>query len=71
MKALGIEHQFITANMTSMGNSDFVITIFDALVWEEGTNTSKHIKFGRKMDTEKGRVSYIVYECDKTIGNLK
>ena len=31
LKALGIETQFLTANMTSMGNSEFVLTIFGAL----------------------------------------
>ena len=28
LKSLGIETQFLTANMTSMGNSEFVLTIF-------------------------------------------
>lgn len=28
LKTLGIETQFLTANMTSMGNSEFVLTIF-------------------------------------------
>ena len=31
LKALGIETQFLTANMTSMGNSEFILTIFGAL----------------------------------------
>ena len=31
LKSLGIETQFLTANMTSMGNSEFVLTIFGAL----------------------------------------
>ena len=30
-RRLGIETQFLTANMTSMGNSEFVLTIFGAL----------------------------------------
>lgn len=41
LKALGIETQFLTANMTSMGNSEFVLTIFGALAQEESANTSK------------------------------
>ena len=28
LKALGIETQFLTANMTNMGNSEFVLTMF-------------------------------------------
>ena len=35
LKSLGIETQFLTANMTSMGNSEFVLTIFGALAQEE------------------------------------
>ena len=69
LKALGIETQFLTANMTSMGNSEFVLTIFGALAQEESANTSKRIKFGKKMNAEKGRVPNVVYGYDKTIGD--
>ena len=69
LKSLGIETQFLTANMTSMGNSEFVLTIFGALVQEESANTSKRVKFGKKMNAEKGRVPNIVYGYDKTIGD--
>lgn len=69
LKALGIETQFLTANMTSMGNSEFVLTIFGALAQEESANTSKRIKFGKKMNAEKGRVPNLVYGYDKTIGD--
>ena len=69
LKALGIETQFLTANMTCMGNSEFVLTIFGALAQEESANTSKRIKFGKKMNAEKGRVPNIVYGYDKTIGD--
>ena len=68
LKSLGIETQFLTANMTSMGNSEFVLTIFGALAQEESANTSKRIKFGKKMNAEKGRVPNIVFGYDKTIG---
>ncbi len=47
LKSLGIETQFLTANM----------------------NTSKRVKFGKKMNAEKGRVPNIVYGYDKTIGD--
>ena len=69
LKSLGIETQFLTANMTSMGNSEFVLTIFGALSQEESANTSKRVKFGKKMNAEKGRVPNIVYGYDKTIGD--
>lgn len=69
LKSLGIETQFLTANMTSMGNSEFVLTIFGALAQEESANTSKRVKFGKKMNAEKGRVPNIVYGYDKIAGD--
>ena len=69
LKALNIETLFLTANMTVLGNSEFVLTIFGALAQEESANTSKRIKFGKKMNAEKGRVPNIVYGYDKTIGD--
>lgn len=39
LKALGIETTFLTANMTVLGNSEFVLTIFGALAQEESANT--------------------------------
>ena len=69
LKALGIETQLLTANMTSMGNSEFVLTIFGALAQEESANTSKRVKFGKKLNAEKGRVPNIVYGYDKIIGD--
>lgn len=70
LKGLGIETQFLTANMTSMGNSEFVLTLMGAMAQEESANTSKRIKFGKKMNAEKGRVPNIVYGYDKTIGDF-
>jgi DNA invertase Pin-like site-specific DNA recombinase/uncharacterized Zn finger protein len=69
LKSLGIETQFLTANMTSMGNSEFVLTIFGALAQEESANTSKRVKFSKKINAEKGRVPNIVYGYEKTIGD--
>ncbi len=69
LKALGIETQFLTANMTSMGSSEFVLTIFGALAQEESANTSKRVKFGKKLNGEKGRVPNLVYGYDKQAGD--
>lgn len=69
LKSLGIETQFLTANMTSMGNSEFVLTIFGALAQEESANTSKRVKFGKKINAEKGRVPNIVFGYDKILGD--
>lgn len=69
LKALGIETTFLTANMTVLGQSEFVLTIFGALAQEESANTSKRVKFGKRMNAEKGRVPNIVYGYDKIAGD--
>lgn len=69
LKSLGIETIFLTANMTVLGQSEFVLTIFGALAQEESANTSKRIKFGKKVNAEKGKVPNVVYGYDKTIGD--
>ena len=69
LKSLGIETQFLTANMPSMGNSEFVLTIFGALAQEESANTSKRVKFGKKINAEKGKVPNFVFGYDKTLGD--
>jgi len=69
LKALNIETLFLTANMTVLGNSEFVLTIFGALAQEESANTSKRVKFGKQRNAEKGRVPNIVYGYDKIKGD--
>ncbi len=69
LKALNIETVFLTANQTVLGNSEFVLTIFGALAQEESANTSKRIKFGKKINAEKGRVPNLVYGYNKILGD--
>ena len=69
LKAMNIETVFLTANMTVLGNSEFVLTIFGALAQEESANTSKRVKFGKKLNAQKGRVPNIAYGYDKTKGD--
>ena len=69
LKSLGIETTFITGNMTVLGQSEFVLTIFGALAQEESANTSKRVKFGKKINAGKGRVPNFAYGYDKTIGD--
>lgn len=69
LKALNIETIFLTANQTVLGNSEFVLTIFGALAQEESANTSKRIKFGKKINAEKGRVPNFVFGYDKIPGD--
>lgn len=69
LKALGIQTQFLTANMGSMGDSEFVLTVFAGLAQEESANMSKRVKFGKRVNAERGKVPNLVYGYDKTIGD--
>lgn len=69
LKSLNIETTFITSDMRTMGNSEFVLTLMGAMAQEESSNTSKRVKFGKKENAKKGRVPNIVYGYDKTSGD--
>jgi DNA invertase Pin-like site-specific DNA recombinase len=69
LKSYGINTIFLTANMESMGDSEFVLTLFSAIAQEESSNTSKRIKFSKKTNAEKGRVPNYVYGYDKIPGD--
>jgi len=69
LKALGIQTLFLTANMDSMGDSEFVLTMFGALAQEESANMSKRIKFGKRVNAERGKVPNLVYGYDKVTGD--
>ena len=65
LKAMGISVQFLTANMDSMGESEFVLTLFSAMAQEESNNLSKRVKWGKKINAEKGRVPQRVFGYDR------
>jgi site-specific DNA recombinase len=69
LRDMNIETVFITANMQSMGNSEFVLTLMGAMAQEESANTSKRVKFGKKENAKKGKVPNLVYGYDKKIGD--
>lgn len=65
LKSIGINVFFITANMDSWGESEFVLTIFGAMAQEESTNLSKRVKFGKKINAKKGRVPQRIFGYDR------
>ena len=65
LKALGVNIIFITANMQSLGESEFVLTIFGAMAQEESANLSKRVKFGKKINAQKGRVPQRIFGYDR------
>ena len=65
LKHMGIHTLFLTANMDTMGDSEFVLTLFSALAQEESNNLSKRVKFGKRINAEKGRVPPRVFGYDR------
>ena len=65
LKSMGINTLFLTANMDSMGESEFVLTLFSAMAQEESNNLSKRVKWGKKINAEKGRVPQKVFGYDR------
>ena len=61
LKSLGINTLFLTANMESLGESEFILTVFSALAQEESVNLSKRVKFGKKINAQKGRVPQQIF----------
>lgn len=69
LKALGIKVIFVNYDQTSSDNSEFMLTMLSAIAQEESANTSKRVKFGKKINAEKGRVPNLVYGYDKIKGD--
>ena len=65
LRAQGINTLFINANMTAIGDGEFVLTLFSAMAQEESNNLSKRVKWGKRINAEKGRVPPRVYGYDK------
>ena len=65
LKAMGINVIFLNANMDSMGDSEFILTLFSAMAQEESANLSKRTKFGKRLNAEKGRVPQKLFGYDR------
>lgn len=65
LKSMGINVIFLNANMDSMGDSEFILTLFSAMAQEESSNLSKRTKFGKKLNAEKGRVPPKIFGYDR------
>lgn len=65
LKGLGVNTLFLTANMDSLGESEFVLTLFGAMAQEESANLSRRVKFGKKINAKKGRVPQRIFGYDR------
>lgn len=68
LKALGIKVIFVNYDQTSSESSEFMLTLLSAMAQEESANTSKRIKFGKKINAEQGKVPNLVFGYDKIPG---
>lgn len=68
LKSYGIRVVFVNYDHTSSDSSEFMLTMLSAIAQEESANTSKRIKFGKKVNAEKGRVPNLCYGYDKING---
>ena len=65
LKSIGVNVVFLTANMTSLGDSEFILTIFGAMAQEESGNLSRRVKWGKKINAQKGRVPQRIFGYDR------
>lgn len=65
LKGMGIGTVFVTNNMTTLGDSEFILTIFSAMAQEESANLSKRVKFGKDINSKKGRVPPRIFGYDR------
>ena len=61
LKSLGINTYFINSNMETMGESEFILTIYGALAQQESCNLSSRIKFGKQISAQKGRAPQRIF----------
>ena len=65
LKSMGVNTIFVTSNMSTLGDSEFTLTIFGALAQEESASLSKRVKFGKLINSQKGRVPRVIFGYDK------
>lgn len=65
LKTMGVNMIFLTANMTSLGDSEFILTIFGAMAQEESGSLSRRVKWGKKINAKKGRVPQRIFGYDR------
>lgn len=65
LKSYGVKVVFVNYDQTSSESSEFMLTMLSAIAQEESANTSKRVKFGKRLNAEKGRVPNLCYGYDK------
>lgn len=65
LKKLGIPVRFLSSGQQSMGESEFILTVYASLAQEESANLSRRVKFGKELNAKKGRVPPQLFGYDR------
>lgn len=65
LKSQGIEILFVNNSQKVLGESEFIITLLGAMAQEESSNLSKRVKFGKNINSQKGRVPPRIFGYDR------
>lgn len=68
LKSYRIKVVFVNYDHTSSDSSEFMLTMLGAIAQEESANTSRRVKFGKKVNAQKGRVPNLCYGYNKIKG---
>ncbi len=65
LKKWGIPVRFLSSGQESMGESEFILTVYASLAQEESANLSRRVKFGKEINAKKGRVPPQLFGYDR------
>lgn len=72
LKSIGVDVVFLSNNMSVLGNGELFLTMHSAIAQEESLNLSNRIKFGKRVNAQKGRVPTSIFGYDRVDNfNLK
>ena len=69
LSARDINVKFITSYMNTIEGNELTLTMLAAIAQEESANMSKRVKFGKRINAEKGKVPNSCYGYIKTKGD--
>lgn len=65
LRKLGIAVRFLSSGQESLGDSEFILTVYASLAQEESANLSRRVRFGKELNAKKGRVPPMLYGYDR------
>lgn len=65
LKKQDVRIRFLSTGQETLGESEFILTVYASMAQEESANLSKRIRFGKEINAKKGRVPPILYGYDR------